>query len=77
MATIRFKVTVRRICTGCDFHMTLFAKNADQAMERAKDRARVSEQIAMSKYLDLLKAGIAVFRVVSCEVDPNQTRPIA
>lgn len=75
--TTRFNVTVRRIATGCDFHITLFAKDEATACDRAKDRARFAERIPLSKLATLEANGIAVFRVVSCAVSADQSRPIA
>lgn len=74
--TTRFKVTIRKLSTGADYHMTLFAKDQDKAMERAKELARMSDKITREKMLYLSCLGIAVYRVVSCVVDPDQTRPI-
>ena len=74
--TTRFKVTIRKLSTGCDYHMTLFAKDQDKAMERCFDLARMSDRITKAKLAELNAKGIAVYRVVSCEVDPDQTRPI-
>ncbi|MBB4398725.1 hypothetical protein [Bradyrhizobium sp. ERR14] len=74
--TTRFNVTVRRIATGCDFHISLFARDEATACERAKDRARFAERISRAKLATLEANGIAVFRVVSSGISPDQSRPI-
>lgn len=76
MPTTAYDVRVRRLATGADFTMRLFAKDAATAEERAKDRARFASHIGLAKYRDLLASGIAVFRIVSCEVSPDQSRPV-
>ncbi len=74
--TTRFNVTVRRIATGCDFHISLFARDEATACERAKDRARFAEGISLKELATLEASGIAVFRVVSSGISPDQSRPI-
>lgn len=71
-----YQVTVRRIATGCDFHIRLFSPSADHACNRAIDRARFAERISPAKFRELNAKGIACFRVVSCEVSADQSRPI-
>ena len=75
--TRAYDVTVRRIATGADFTMRLFAVDADRACMRAKECARFAIGMRQSEYNRIESAGIAVFRVVSCEVSVNQSRPIA
>jgi hypothetical protein len=75
MKTTAFNVTVRRIATGCDYHLRLFAINGDVAETRAKDHARRDCGISLVKLGELHAKGIGVFRVVSCEVSPDQSRP--
>ncbi|MGJ4951845.1 hypothetical protein [Bradyrhizobium sp. HKCCYLS20291] len=76
MPSTRFNVTVRRIATGTDWHITLFAADAEKACERATDRARLACKLTRATIEELHGKGIAVFRVVSCEVSPVQSRPI-
>ena len=73
---VAYDVTVRRIATGCDYHIRLFAKDADTACNRAKDRARFAERISLDKLRELDGKGIAVFRIVSCAVSADQSRPV-
>jgi hypothetical protein len=77
MATQAFDVIIRRIATGCDFRIRLFAKDWETAAERATDRARFSEGMRKMDYHNLRQQGHAVFRVVSCEVSDDQTRPLS
>ncbi|WP_315741036.1 hypothetical protein [Bradyrhizobium sp. SZCCHNR1093] len=76
MPSTRFNVTVRRLSTGTDFHVSLFANDAEKACERATERARLACKLTREKIAELHGKGIAVFRVVSCEVSPDQSRPI-
>jgi hypothetical protein len=76
MATTAFQITVRRIATGCDFHIRLFAKDEATACERAKDRARFMEKMSAARIRELSAQGIAVFRIVSSAVSADQSRPI-
>ncbi|WP_316228705.1 hypothetical protein [Bradyrhizobium sp. SZCCHNR1045] len=76
MPSTRFNLTVRRLSTGTDFHISLFAADAEKACERATDRARFACKLTRAKIAELHGKGIAVFRVVSCEVSPDQSRPI-
>ncbi|MGJ4995717.1 hypothetical protein ACQR0Z_14925 [Bradyrhizobium sp. HKCCYLS3077] len=76
MPSTRFNVTVRRLSTGTDWHITLFAADAEKACERATDRARLACKLTRAKIAELHGKGIAVLRVVSCEVSPDQSRPI-
>jgi hypothetical protein len=55
----------------------LFAKDWETAANRATDRARFGFGIRLDKYRDLQAKGIAVFRVVSCEVSEDQSRPLS
>ncbi|WP_315743123.1 hypothetical protein [Bradyrhizobium sp. SZCCHNR1075] len=75
MRTTRFTVVVRRIATGSDYHVSLFAPDAMKAGERATERARFAAGISREKARELHEKGIAIFRVVSCEVSPDQSRP--
>jgi hypothetical protein len=77
MGTQAYDVVVRRIATGCDYHMHLFAKDAEAATASATNRARFAIHMTRIRMATLEACGVAVFRVVSCEVSPNQTRPIA
>lgn len=74
--TRAYQVTIRRICTGCDYHIRLFANDMETAIERAKDRARFSEGIRKMDMANYDRQCIAVFRVVSCELSADQSRPI-
>ena len=75
MATIAYDVLVRRIATGSDFRIRLFSKDAATACDRAMDRARFAYGIRKMDYHRLTtQEGIAVFRIVSVEVSPNQHR---
>jgi hypothetical protein len=77
MANQAFDVIVRRLATGCDFRIRLFAKDWETAANRAVDRARFGFGIRVQAYRDLQAKGIAVFRVVSCEVSDDQSRPLS
>lgn len=76
MPNLAYNVTVRRLCTGADFTMRLFAKDESTACERAKDRARFACRISLAKYRELNSQGIAVFRIVSSGVSADQSRPV-
>lgn len=76
MKTKAFNIVVRRIATGCDFHIRLFAVEQEAACRAAKDRARLAEGIRKMDLHNLeVTQGIAVFRVVSCDVSADQSRP--
>lgn len=75
MATQAFNITVRRIATGCDFHIRLFSKDIATAEVRAIDRARFAERIPPKHFRALQAKGIAIFRIVSSEVSADQSRP--
>lgn len=77
MATQAYNVTVRRIATGCDFHIRLFAVSEEKAIERAVDRARFAERISIARVKELHAQGIAIFRVVNSCLSADQSRPIA
>ncbi len=77
MANQAFEVIVRRLSTGCDFRVRLFAKDYETAMIRAVDRARVAHGIRLNKITELHAKGIAVLRVVACEVSEDQSRPLS
>ncbi len=77
MANQAFEVIVRRLSTGCDFRIRLFAKDWETAANRATERARFAERISLDKLRDLHGKGIAVFRVVSCEISEDQSRPLS
>ncbi len=64
MATKAFDVIIRRLATGCAFRIRLFAKDWETAAEKATERAR------------FLGKGAAVFRVMSCEISDDQSRPL-
>lgn len=74
--TVAHDVTVRRLCTGTDYSMRLFAVDADAACKAAKDRARFACGIRKMDLHNLESQGVAVFRVVSCEVSADQSRPV-
>jgi len=76
MATKAYEVIVRRLATGCDFRVRLFAKDWETATNRAVERARFGFGIRLTTYRDLHAKGIAVFRVVSCELSEDQSRPL-
>ncbi len=76
MATKAFDVIIRRLATGCDFRMHVFAEDWETAARRATDRARFVSGVRLDIYRDLHAKGIAVFRVVSCEVSDDQTPPL-
>jgi hypothetical protein len=71
---LAYQVQVRRICTGTDFHIRLFAVDAETAERHATNRARVACNIPLAKYRDLNAKGVAVFRIVSCAVSADQRR---
>jgi hypothetical protein len=71
-----YDVIIRRRSTGCDFRIRLFAKDAETAELRAKDRARFAFGIRKMDLANLEKQGIAVFRVISCDVSDDQSRPL-
>jgi hypothetical protein len=73
---IAFEVTVRRIANGCDFHTRLFAMDTEIACRRAMERARMAEKLTRAKVAELNHKGIAVFRIVSCEMSGDQSRPV-
>lgn len=75
--TQAYSVVVRRIATGCDWHIRLFSADAEKACERAKEHARFDCKITRKQLEDLSGKGIAVFRIVSCEVSADQSRPVA
>ncbi len=77
MATKAFDVIIRRIATGCDFRIRLFAKDWETAAERATERARFAERMPFGYVREMSAKGIAVFRVVSCEVSEDQSRPLS
>lgn len=70
-----YNVTVRQLATGCDFSLRLFCVDVDAACKAAKDRARFFIGMRTRKLLELEAQGIAVFRIVSCEVSADQSRP--
>lgn len=72
-----FDVVVRRIATGADFSMRLFCLDADDACAAAKDRARFAIGMRKMDLYALEQEGTAVFRVVSCTVSADQSRPIS
>ena len=77
MANKAYQITIRRLSNGCDFSMRLFAKDQETACVAARDRARFSCGMRKMDLHNLeIVQGIAVFRVVSCEVSPDQSRPI-
>ncbi len=66
MATKAFDVIIRRLATGCDFRIRVFANDWETAAYR------------LDKYRYLRAKGVAVFRVVSwCEVEGDQPRPLS
>lgn len=70
-----YQVSIRRIATGADFHIRLFAQNPETAIQRATNRARVACEIPILKFRELDAKGVAVFRVVSCEISSDQSKP--
>ncbi|MFI4971104.1 MAG: hypothetical protein ACHP7H_00375 [Hyphomicrobiales bacterium] len=77
MQTQAYNVIVRRLSTGCDYSIRLFARDAGFAKMRATDRAWFACGIRATKMRELNAKGIAVFRVVSCELSADQRRPLA
>jgi hypothetical protein len=78
-ATVRttaYQVTVRQISNGCDYHVRLFSHSPEHASERAIYRARIASGMSLARHCELRTKGIAVFRVVSCEVSQDQSRPV-
>ncbi len=71
-----FDVIIRRLATGCDFRFHLFAQDWEAAAKLATYHARCVSGIHLDKYCDLRAKGIDVFRVVSCEVSEDQSRPL-
>jgi hypothetical protein len=76
MANKAYDIVIRRISTGTDFHIRLFAPDSAKAIDRAYDRARFSCGIRLSKYRELCAEGYAVFRCISYAVSTDQSRPI-
>ena len=76
MPTIAYQVRVRRIATGADFVMRLFAKDESTACDRAKDNARFAIGMRRADYQRIEASGIAVFRIVESAVSPDQSRPV-
>lgn len=74
--TMAYDIVVRRLANGSDYSMRLFAFDAIEAGNRAMERVRFNIGMSRAKYIELNSAGIAVFRVVSCEVSPDQSRPV-
>ncbi|WP_448212169.1 hypothetical protein [Bradyrhizobium sp. WCU1] len=66
---------MRRIATGADFHIRLFARDAETAEARAKDRARFAIGMRLAALKETEARGVAVFRIVSCAVSADQSRP--
>jgi hypothetical protein len=66
---LAYDVTIRRLATGADFSIRLFAKDASTAAERATHQARRSFGIRTKE------TDHAHTRVVLCNVSDNQTRP--
>ena len=68
-----YEIIVRRVATGCDYHLRLFAKDSETACDRAINKARLCERMTLEKFNDLRRRqGLAVFRIVSCEIAANQ-----
>ena len=74
--TTAFDVTVRRLANGSDYTMRLFARDEVEAGNRALERVRFNIGMRRAKLAELNAKGIAVFRIVSCEVSPDQSRPV-
>jgi hypothetical protein len=70
-----YKVRVRRLTSGADIITRIFAASQEEAEKRAKERARQMEKIPLDKYREYERAGHAVFRIVSSELDSDQSRP--
>lgn len=70
-----YDIKVRRIATGSDFSIRLFAASQEDAEKRAKERARSAYSIPPDKYRELESKGVAVFRIVSSKVSPDQSKP--
>ena len=73
---IAFEVRVRRVAHGGDFTFRLFAIDAEVAQSRAMERARMAEKITRAKMAELNHKGIRVFRIVSCRLSGDQSRPV-
>lgn len=69
-----YDIKVRRLATGADYNIRLFAASQSDAENRAKERARAAEKIPLDKYRELESKGTAVFRIVSSEVSKNQEK---
>ncbi|MGZ6199171.1 MAG: hypothetical protein ACXWNL_16165 [Vulcanimicrobiaceae bacterium] len=73
---LAYDVRVRRLCTGGDFILRLFAKDESAACERAKESARFAIGMRRTELQRLEASGIAVFRIVASAVSANQSRPV-
>lgn len=73
-ANTAYEVKVRQLATGSDFTIRIFAASQEDAEQRAKERARQAYKISPEKYRELGSKGIAVFRIVSSRVAPDQSR---
>ncbi len=69
-----YDVTVRRLCNGADYTLRLFCIDEDAACKAATERVRFSIGMRASKLRELHEQGIAVFRIISCEVSADQSR---
>lgn len=70
-----YDIKVRRLATGSDFSIRLFAASQEDAEKRAKERARSAYGISIEKYRESESKGNAVFRIVESKVSPDQSRP--
>lgn len=77
MTTTAFEVCVRRIATGSDFTIRLFAVDATVACDRAKVRAKYAFGIRRNIAELEASTGCAVFRIVSCRISQDQSRPVS
>ena len=72
-----YDIVIRQLSNGSDYNLRLFARDEHEAGRIAMDRVRFFIGMSRSKYDDLNAKGISAFRVVSCAVSADQSRPSA
>lgn len=70
-----YKIKVRRLATGADYNIRIFAASQEAAEARAKVRAAAMERIPEQKLREMESRGNGVFRIVTSMLDPDQSRP--
>lgn len=71
-----YDVTIRRLATGADYSVRLFCVDAAAAEEAAIGRFLRATGMTASRLGELNAKGIAMFRVISCELSADQSRPV-